>query len=210
MLRVGELPAYGWVPPGIDDYTPQSFDYRGAAMEQRIAEAQRLYREAGYSRAKPLAFELAYNAGEVHTRLAVAVASMWKEALGAEVRLTQVEFKTLLQQIDRGDVELFRSSWVGDYNDAYTFAQYLKSDFGLNLPRYRSAAYDALLTRAATEVDRGKRRALLEEAERVMLSDTPLMPLYFYVNKHLVKPQVLGWYDNVMNVTYSKDLGLSP
>jgi oligopeptide transport system substrate-binding protein len=210
VLRVGELPAYGWVPPGIDAYTPQSFDYRDAAMEKRIAEAQRLYREAGYSRAKPLTFELAYNAGEVHTRLAVAVASMWKEALGAEVRLTQVEFKTLLQQIDRGDVELFRSSWVGDYNDAYTFAQYLKSDFGLNLPHYRSAAYDALLTRAATEVDPGKRRALLEEAERVMLADTPLMPLYFYVNKHLVKPQVLGWYDNVMNVTYSKDLGLSP
>ena len=208
VLRVGELPAYGWVPPGIENYTPQSFDYRGATTEARIEEAQRLYREAGYSPKKPLAFELAYNAGEVHTKLAVAVASMWKEALGAEVRLTQVEFKTLLQQIDRGDVEVFRSSWVGDYNDAYTFAQYLKSDFGLNLPRYRSAPYDALLTRAATEVDPGKRRALLEEAERVMLADTPLMPLYFYVNKHLVKPQVLGWYDDVMNVTYSKDLGL--
>jgi len=209
VLRVGELPAYGWVPPGIDDYTPQSFDYRGVAMEARIAEARRLYREAGYSAKKPLAFELAYNAGEVHTKLAVAVASMWKEALGAEVRLTQVEFKTLLQQIDRGDVELFRSSWVGDYNDAYTFAQYLKSDFGLNLPRYQSAAYDALVTRAAAEVDLARRRALLEEAERVMLADTPLMPLYFYVNKHLVKPQVLGWYDDVMNVTYSKELGLT-
>jgi oligopeptide transport system substrate-binding protein len=135
---------------------------------------------------------------------------MWKEALGAEVRLTQVEFKTLLQEIDRGEVELFRSSWAGDYNDAQTFAQYLKSDFGLNLPHYRSAAYDALLRRAAAEVDLAKRRALLEEAERVMLADTPLMPLYFYVNKHLVKPQVLGWYDNVMNVTYSRDLGLTP
>ena len=210
VLRVGELPAYGWVPPGIDNYTPQSFDYRGVAMAARIAEAQRLYREAGYSRAKPLAFELAYNAAEVHTKLAVAVASMWKEALGVEVRLTQVEFKTLLAEIDRGEVELFRSSWAGDYNDAYTFAQYLKSDFGLNLPHYQSAAYDALLTRAAAEVDPGRRRALLEEAERVMLADTPLLPLYFYVNKHLVKPQVLGWYDNVMNVTYSKDLGLSP
>lgn len=208
VLRVGELPAYGWVPPGVDAYTPQSFDYAHEPMLTRIAEAQRLYREAGYSRAKPLAFELSYNAGEVHTKLAVAVASMWKEALGAEVKLTQVEFKTLLQEIDRGDIELFRSSWVADYNDAYTFAQYLKSDFGLNLPRYRSAAYDALVTRAAAVVDVAQRRALLEEAERVMLADTPLMPLYFYVNKHLVKPEVLGWYDNVMNVTYSKDLGL--
>jgi len=210
VLRVGELPAYGWVPPGIDNYTPQSFDYRGEALATRLAEAQRLYAQAGYSRARPLSLELAYNAGEVHTKLAIAVASMWKEALGVEVRLTQVEFKTLLQDIARGDVELFRSSWAGDYNDAYTFAQYLKGDFALNLPRYKSAAYDALVTRAAAEVDQGRRRALLEEAERTMLADHALMPLYFYVTKHLVKPQVLGWYDNVMNVTYSRDLGLKP
>jgi len=79
----------------------------------------------------------------------------------------------------------------------------------VNLPHYASAEYDALLKRAAAEVDVRERRALLEEAERAMLRDTPLMPLYFYVNKHLVKPEVLGWYDNVMNVTYSKDLALS-
>lgn len=208
VLRVGELPAYGWVPPGVDNYTSQSFDYRGEPMAARLAEAQRLYAQAGYSRARPLSFELRYNAGEVHTKLAVAIASMWKEALGVDVRLTQVEFKSLLQDIDRGDVDVFRASWVGDYNDAYSFLQYLKSDFGVNLPHYKSAGYDALLTRAATTTAASQRRALLEDAERVMLRDTPLIPLYFYVNKHLVKPEVEGWYDNVMNVVYSKDLGL--
>jgi oligopeptide transport system substrate-binding protein len=105
-------------------------------------------------------------------------------------------------------VELFRSSWVGDYNDAYTFAQYLKSDFGVNLPHYANPAYDALLGEAAGEGDPAKRRALLQQAESLMLADTPLLPIYFYVNKHLVKPEVLGWYDNVMNVVYSKDLAL--
>ncbi len=208
VLRVGELPALGWVPPGVNNYTPQSFDYHGEPMAARIAEAQRLYREAGYSSAHPLSFELRYNSGEVHTKVAVAVASMWKEALGVDVRLTQVEFKSLLQDIDRGDVDVFRSSWVGAYNDAYSFLQYLKSDFGVNLPHYKSAEYDALLTRAATQIDASQRRALLEEAERGMLRDTPLIPLYYYVNKHLVKPEVEGWYDNVMNVVYSKDLGL--
>ena len=208
VLRVGELPAYGWVPPGIDDYTSQSFDYRELPMAVRIAEAQQLYHAAGYSGDKPLVFELRYNSGEVHTKLALAVASMWKEALGAEVHLTQVEFKSLLQDIDRGDVEMFRSSWVGDYNDAYTFAQYLKSDFGVNLPHYSNPKYDALLITAQQQEDPIARRALLEEAERVMLADHPLLPLYFYVNKHLVKPEVLGWYDNVMNVVYSKDLAL--
>ena len=205
---MGELPAYGWVPPGIDNYSSQTFDYRDAPMAARVLEAQRLYQAAGYSRDKPLRFELRYNAGEVHTKVALAIASMWQEALGAQVTLTQVEFKSLLQDVDRGDVQMFRSSWVGDYNDAYTFAQYLKSDFGVNLPHYRSAQYDALLERAAAQTDPAQRRQLLEEAERVMLADHPLLPLYFYVNKHLVKPQVQGWYDNVMNVVYSKDLAL--
>ena len=178
-------------------------------METRIAEARRLYQECGYSAQKPLSFELRYNAGEVHTKLAVAIASMWKEALGVEARLTQVEFKSLLQDIDRGDVEMFRSSWVGDYNDAYTFAQVLKSDFGVNLPHYDSPRYDALLHSAQWHQDPLTRGALLEEAERVMLGDHPLLPLYFYVNKHLVKPEVIGWYDNVMNVVYSRDLALA-
>jgi oligopeptide transport system substrate-binding protein len=210
VLRVGELPAYGWVPPGVDNYTSQSFDYRELPMDARVAEAQRLYRESGYSRENPLRFELRYNAAEVHTKLALAIASMWKEALGAEVRLTQVEFKSLLQDIDRGDVEMFRSSWVGDYNDAYTFAQVLKGDFGVNLVHYSSPRYDALLRSAARQQAPLPRSALLEEAERVMLGDHPLLPLYFYVNKHLVKPEVLGWYDNVMNVVYSRDLALAP
>ncbi len=208
VLRVGELPAYGWVPPGVSNYTSQAFDYKNTPIAERIAAARRLYSEAGYSSAHPLRVELRYNSGEVHTKLAVAIAAAWKESLGVEARLTAVEFKSLLQDIDRGDVEIFRSSWVGDYNDAYTYLQYLKSDFGINLPHYHNPSYDLLLTRAAAEVDAQKRRELLEEAERLMLADHPLVPIYFYVNKHLVKPEVEGWYDNIMNVVYSKDLGL--
>jgi len=208
VLRVGEQPAYGWIPPGVSHYISQSFDYRGRPLAERIAEARRLYAQAGYSAAKPLAFELRYNAGEVHNRIAIAVASMWKEALGVEARLTAVEFKSLLQDIDSGEVEVFRSSWSGDYNDAYTFAQYFKSNFGINLPHYRSAEYDALLGAAAVEIDAARRGELLQSAERIVLRDHPLIPLYFYVNKHLVKPEVDGWYDNVMDVVYSKHLAL--
>ena len=208
VLRSGELPAYGWVPPGVDDYAPQSPDYRSLSMAQRIADARKLYAEAGYSKAKPLRFELRYNTEEIHAQLAVAIASMWRQALGAQVTLRAEEFGSLMQDIDRGDVQMFRSSWIGDYNDAYTFAQYFKSDFGINLMHYASPAYDDLVNRAAAEVDPTKRRALLQQAEGIMLSDQPVVPIYFYVSKHLVKPRVTGWYNNIMNVTYSKDLGL--
>jgi oligopeptide transport system substrate-binding protein len=177
-------------------------------MKQRVAEAKKLYAKSSYTPAHPLRFELRYNTGEINNKLAVAIASMWKESLGVEATLVAVEFKSLMQDIDRGNVDVFRSSWIGDYNDAYTFAQYLKSDFGINLPHYRNTAYDELLAKAAEQTDTARRRALLENAERVMLKDHPLIPIYFYINKHLVKPEVQGWYDNVMNVVYSKDLSL--
>jgi oligopeptide transport system substrate-binding protein len=208
---VGEAPAYGWVPPGVWNYTPQQFDYAQWPYAKRLEEARRLYAEAGYSAAKPLQVELRYNTGDVHNRLAVAVAAMWQEGLGVETRLHAEEFRTLLQTIQaRQDTQVFRSSWVGDYNDAYTFGQLLRSGFALNLTGYSNLQYDALLAAAADESDIARRRALLEEAERVMLADHPVLPLYFYVNKHLVKPWVRGWTDNVMNIVYSKDLQLAP
>ena len=206
---VGEIPAYGFVPPGTNSYTPQSFDYKDWTPERRLAEARRLYAAAGYSSAHPLVVEIRYNAGEVHNAIAIAIADMWKRALGVESKLVKEEFKVLLQDISQKQVtQVFRSSWIGDYNDAFNFLEILQSDFGVNHPGYANPAYDALIRRAAGTVDLGARRALLEQAERAMLADHPLMPLYFYVNKHLVKPYVRGWHQNVMNVVYSKDLSI--
>ncbi len=118
ITRVGELPAYGWVPPGTFNYTSQSFDYVGAPQPQRLAEARRLYAAAGYSAARPLRFGLRYSNGEVHSRIALAIADMWKEALGVESSLVAVEFKVLQQDIDARTVDLFRLSRIGDYNDS--------------------------------------------------------------------------------------------
>ena len=135
---------------------------------------------------------------------------MWKDALGVEASLYAEEFRALLQSIQaREDTQVFRSSWVGDYNDAYSFLQLLQSSFGINLTGYSNPRFDELLAQAVKQPDLARRRALLEEAERVMLADHPVLPLYFYVNKHLVKPYVRGWTDNVMNVQYSKDLSLA-
>lgn len=206
VLGDGELPAFGWVPPGVDGYEPARFEWAGWPVERRLAEARRLYREAGYSDQAPLSIELRFNKSPLHDRLAIAVSAMWREVLGVETRLAAEEFRVLRQSIDSRNVQAFRGSWVADYNDAHSFLQVLEGGFGINLPRYASADYDALLARARTAADPAERAALLAQAERVMLADVPLIPLFFYVSKHLVAERVEGWYDNVMNVTYSKDL----
>lgn len=208
ILHGAAVPANGWVPPGTPNYTPQSFDYATVPIADRIAEARRLYREAGYSTTNPLRFELRYNQGPILKEVAIAVSSMWKDALGADVTLTAVEFKVLIQEIEDGQATAFRSSWSADYDDAYTYVGYLASGFGINLPRYRNPEYDALTERARTEPDENRRREWLQEAESMALRDHALIPLYFHTSRHLVSPKVKGWYDNHMNIVYSKDLGL--
>jgi oligopeptide transport system substrate-binding protein len=209
VLGDGEIPAWGWVPPGVAGHAPQRYPWADWPAQRRHAEARRLYAEAGYTAARPAEFELAYNKSPLHDRIALAVAAMWKQTLGVRVHLRAEEFRALKQSIDARRVQAFRGSWIADYNDPWSFLQVLSGGFGINLPRYASPAYDELLAGAAVAADAARRAELLAAAERRLLEDVPLVPLYFYVSKHLVAGRVRGWYDNVMNVTYSKDLSLA-
>ncbi len=125
----------------------------------------------------PPPIEIRYNSGELHSRIAIAVAGMWKQALGIDTTLRAEEFKVLLQDIERGGVQVFRGSWLADYDDAFSFLQVLQGGSAINAPHYVNAHYDELLGLAAVEVDVERRRALLQEAEGVMIADQPLIPL---------------------------------
>jgi oligopeptide transport system substrate-binding protein len=206
VTATGEAPAYSFVPPQVLNYSPPQPEYVEWPMPRRIAAARELLRAAGLSEAPPR-LELRYNTSELHNRIAIAVAAMWKEALGLDTDLHAEEFKVLLQDIERGDVvQVYRGSWLADYNDAYGFLQVLQSGSGTNTPHYSSPQYDDLLRAAAASSAPQQRRALLESAEATMLADQPLIPLYFYVAKHLVNQHVRGWQDNPMNVVYAKGL----
>lgn len=207
VTRGGEIPAYGWVPPGIINYSPQKPDWAEWTREQQVAEARRLYKQAGYSEKKPLVVELRYNTSEGHKKIAAAVAAMWKSTLDVRVTLINEEWKVLLQNVNAKKItQVYRAGWVGDYNDAFTFAELMHSRFGLNGTGYANPDYDALVDAASVEIDQDKRRELLQAAERQLLADQPLIPVYFYVSKRMVKPYVRGYQGNIMNHHASKDL----
>jgi ABC-type oligopeptide transport system substrate-binding subunit len=207
----GEAPAFSWVPPGVDNYEPRRFSYADASQEQRNAQARRRLREAGYGEDNPLQIELRYNTSDTQQRIALAVQSMWRDVLGVETTLINEEFQVLLANMrDREVTQVFRSSWIGDYNDANTFLSVMEGGSPSNMSGYENEEYDALMQQAAEQVDPKRRRYFLEEAERVLLADHPVIPLYFYVSKHLVSPDVVGWGDNVLDYHYSQHLSLAP
>ena len=203
----GEAPAYSWVPPGANNYEPPALSYSAMTQAERNQVARNLYKAAGYSNENPLHIELRYNTSDTQRRTAVAIQSMWKEVLGVEATLVNEEFQVLLSNIrDREITQVFRSSWIGDYNDAHGFLKILESDNPANSPGYASDEFDSLMQKAAAQTDLGARRLYLEEAERVMLADHPTIPIYFYISRHLVSPDIEGWGDNVLDYHYSQHL----
>ena len=209
ILTAGQEPAYGWVPPGVANYTAIEPEWAGWTMAQRLAEARRLYRAAGYSAARPLKIEIRYNSADIHRNIAVAIASIWNETLGVQASQLNVEFQVLLQDMRNGNADVFRSSWIADYDDAYTFLEILRTGAAANFVGYANPDYDDLLGRAAATPDADQRRILLQQAEAIMLEDQPLMPIYFYVNKRMVGSRVKGWQSNSLNIHYSQDLSLA-
>jgi len=201
----GEIPAYGWVPP-VTGYTPAKPEWAAWTQAERDAEARRLYARAGYSADRPLTVELLYNTSANHKRLSIAIASMWKKTLGVKTRLLNQEWKVFLETRRRRETtQVFRAGWIGDYNDAFTFSQMMYSTNEMNHSGYANPRYDALIERAAGEADPAARADMLEQAERILLQDMPIIPIYFYVSKHLVKQWVGGREPNIMDHHYTKN-----
>ena len=205
VTNAGEVPSYGWVPP-VQNYTGQLMPEAAWTQGERIAEARRLYALAGYSEENPLRTQIRYNTQEDHKRIVVAIASMWKQALGVEVEILNQEWKVFLDtRRQRLETEVYRGGWIGDYNDAYTFAELFASDSALNDSGYMSPEYDRLLREASAEGDPQRRAEILQQAERVILEDLPILPIYFYVTARMAKPWVGGFTSNIMDHHRSKN-----
>jgi len=200
VLARGEQPAYGLVPPGVNGHVPATYPWRTALREERERQARAAYSAAGFRDGKAPAIRLAYDAGDVHEKVALAVRSMWREVLGLDVSLQRMEWKMFLDmRNDRSAWQVMRFSWVGDYDDASTFTDLFISGGAQNLPGYANRRYDELLKRASESHDDSARQRLLTEAEQMLLEDYAFVPIYFYVNKHLVSERVRGFAPNVLD-----------
>ena len=206
VTKLGERPAYSWIPDGVSNYTTQKPDWASWPREKQIKEAQRLYREAGYGPDNPLRVEIRYNTSENHKKVSIAVAAMWKQSLGVLATLVNQEWKVFLETRKQKRVtQVFRGGWIGDYDDAYTFAELKHSQHGINDSGYNNPQYDELLRQASVEGDFDRRREILQQAERLMLDDQPIMPIYFYVSKHMVSKKIDGYVSNIMDHHYTKN-----
>ncbi len=205
----GEQAAYSVVPPGTADYAPVKLKWSKLTQTQREDLARKKLLDAGYDKNKPLEIELRYNTSTPHRRLSLAVAAMWRDVLGIQVRLRNEEWKVFVNNRKQKTItQVFRGGWIADVNDARNFLSNFQSDNVVNWSGLNDRQYDLLMQQADQASSSQQRAALMQQAEIRLLSEHAVMPVYFYVSKHLVSPQVHGYEANLLDHHPSRFLRL--
>lgn len=204
VLGTGEKPAWRFTPDVTAGFKPQTSALEESSQAELNAQAKMLLQAAGYGPNRPLKLTLLYNTQEVHQKIAIAVASMWKKNLGVDVKLQNQEWKTYIDSRNTGNFDVIRASWVGDYNEPSTFLSLLTSTNSGNIARFNDPAYDKVIRQASLENTAEARNADYNAAEKILAEKAPIAPIYQYTNGRLIKPWVKGYpITNPEDVAYT-------
>ena len=204
ILKAGQVPAYAITPPNTMGYYPQS-DLRFDPEQARA-----LLAEAGYQNGEGFPkTEILYNTQEEHRKVAVAIQQMWKEVLNIDVVLLNQEWKVYLDSVINGDSGIARGAWIGGYVDPNNFLDMWLCGGGNNRTGWCNPNYDRMILEQAPKAKtHSERLAIFTAAEKLLLEDMPVLPLYIYVSKHLVSPAIQNFPKNILKQPSFKDIYL--
>ena len=199
VTKCGQIPAYSFTPPGSNGYQPDT----KIPFDPELAKE--LLNDAGYSESNPFPkLEILFNTNEDHRKLALAIQQMWQQNLGIEVELVNQDWKVYLSREMVGDFQVSRAGWIGDYEDPNTFLDLMRPNRGNNKTGWEDAKYDSIIEKANSTNDQTERYELLKEAERILIDNMPIIPLYTYVRSYQLSPDVKGYNPHILDHHHPK------
>lgn len=195
VLQDGKKPLYSVVTKTIEDgkYKELGYEWGSWSREKQIAEAQRLYKEAGYSLDKPLKLKMSYNTNEMYKKISTSIAAMWKEVLGVQVELNTQDWKTFLQSRHKGSYQIARGGWYADYNSIDSYATLYKCNVPSNNSHWCNKEFDNLAAKAYTSSDSKQQQELYIKALKMVQDEYVTIPIFQFGFTRLVKPYVKNY-----------------
>lgn len=204
ITKAGEIPAVGITPPGLIDIEGNDF-YQASnsdATDSNIELAQSLLAEAGYSDGEDFPIlEILYNTSETNELLASAIQEMWRKNLNINVKLVNQEFAVFQTSKSQKNYQIARGSWFGDFADPLAMLEIWTSDNPINATGWQNNHFDALIETSKTTLGQ-KRYNLLYEAQKILMDELPIMPLYHYSDVFMVSKNVTGYNKTTMGLWY--------
>ncbi|ART77235.1 oligopeptide ABC transporter substrate-binding protein [Sutcliffiella horikoshii] len=195
VTKRGEEAATGFVSSGFTD--PSGKDFRetnGDLVTFNAEEAKALLEkgmeEEGYETLPEVTFT--YNTSDEHKRIAETMQQMFKDNLGVDVKLANMEWNVFLDMQTALEFQFSRSSFLADYADPINFLENFQTGHSMNRTGWSNSKYDELIQSALNETDETARYEQMYEAEKVLFEDMPIIPLYFYNHVYLQNEAVKG------------------
>jgi dipeptide transport system substrate-binding protein len=195
VVKGKQKPATGFVSYGFKD--PSGKDYReagGDLVKFDATEAKSLLekgmKEAGYTKLPEVT--LTYSTSDLHQKIAEAMQEMIKQNLGVDIKLSNKEWKVLQAEQKKSLLQLSRSSFLPDFADPINTLDGFQTGNPMNRTGWSNKKYDELIQNAYKEADETKRYAMMHEAEKILLDEAPIMPLYFYNLVYIQSDKVEG------------------
>ncbi|MFT9848804.1 peptide ABC transporter substrate-binding protein [Aneurinibacillus sp. REN35] len=190
-----EKPAKGFVSYGFKDPSGGDFrDVSGELIKFNPDEAKKLLeqgmKEKGYTKLPEIT--LVYNNSGTHPKIAQAMQEMYKEVLGVDIKVTSKEWKVLQDEQKKGQLMMSRSSFLPDFADPINFLDGFQTGNSMNRTGWSNPKYDKLIKDAYNEADDAKRYKLMQEAEKILMDEAPIIPLYYYNLAYLQSDKVDG------------------
>jgi oligopeptide transport system substrate-binding protein len=195
VIRGGEVVARTLVPPGLPGYESSE------CPEYNPQRARELLAKAGYPGGKGFRkIEILYNTDELNQNIVEVIQSQWKENLGIDVGLQNMEWNSWLSASADMQYDVCRGGWIGDYLDPNTFLDMFVTDGGNNQTGWSNKKYDELIASAKTEHDAARRMKFLHDAEVILMDEMPIIPIYYRVSRNMIRPYVHGFYPNLLDL----------
>ena len=188
ILRDMVSEADGILPPGMPGYdeTIEGLDYNVQEAKELIAESK----YGDVANLPPITLTVDGYGNNIPSYLG-AIIQEWRQNLGVEISVRQVETEKLLYNLKQEKDEMFTMGWIADYPDPNDFLDVLfYTGSEVNISEYSNPSLDALLDQAAVEQNESDRLAMYQEAEQLVVDDAPCIPLWHGTNYVLVKPYV--------------------